>query len=372
MSTGPALSLSTLAVVAGRPARAPGAPLNVALNFASTYVAGGRIGYGRHGNVTWSAFEEALGALEGGTAVAFASGIAAVAAALEGVPMGGTVIAPLGSYSGTLALLDRWLAGGRLREVRLVDVADTAAVLRALPGATLLWLETPTNPLLAVADLAALTAAARDAGVTSVVDATFATPLLLRGLDQGADVVVHSGTKYLAGHSDALIGAVVSRDEETVARVLDHRTAYGAVPGTAEAWLALRGMRTLHVRIERSQQNAMVLAGRLASHRAISRVRYPGLAQDPGHERATRTLRGFGSVVGIELHGGAEASEAAVARCALWTHATSLGGVESTLERRRRWVSESSAVPESLLRLSVGIEDVEDLWADLVQALDAL
>ncbi len=379
MNNGPAsdrslsdVSLSTLAVVAGRPSREPGAPLTVGMSFSSTYVADGDIGYGRHGNVTWAAFEEALGALEGGTAVAFASGIAAVAAALEDVATGGVVIAALGSYSGTLTLLDRWRASGRLRDVRLVDIADTAAVIDALPGASLVWLESPTNPLLAIADIPTITAAARAAGVRCAVDATFATPLLLRGLDQGADVVVHSGTKYLAGHSDALIGALVSRDPDTVARAVAHRTAYGAIPGTAEAWLALRGMRTLHLRLERSQHNAMVLAERLAAHRAVSRVRYPGLAQDPGHARAAQLLRGFGSIVAIEMHGGVAASDALVAGCALWTHATSLGGVESTLERRRRWASESAAVPESLLRLSVGIEDVDDLWADLVQALDAI
>ncbi|NHC13518.1 trans-sulfuration enzyme family protein [Motilibacter deserti] len=364
-------SPATIAVSAGRPPHEPDEPLNVPMSFASTYVQGGGAVYGRFTNPTWEALEDAVGQLEGGIAVAYGSGLAAVSAALDPVPVGGTVVAPLGSYSGTLAMLRTMQARGRVGEVRLVDPADTAAVTAALPGADLLWIESPTNPLLAVADLPAVVAAARAAGVTTVADATFTTPLVLRPLDIGFDVVVHSGTKYFSGHSDALLGVLVSRDEARVDAARAVRTTYGAVPGTAEAWLVLRGLRTLHLRVERGQANAAELAVRLEGHPALDRVRYPGLASDPGHKRAAEQMQGFGSIVCIDVRGGAAAAERLVAACELWTPATSLGGVESTLERRRRHSGESLDVPEGLVRLSVGVEDVEDLWADLSAALEA-
>jgi cystathionine gamma-synthase len=365
------LSPATLAVTAGRPPREPGAPLNVPPTFVSTYVQGGDLVYGRFGNPTWAALEEALGALEGGAATVFASGIAAVSAVLEEVPVGGTVVAPTGSYSGSLALLQRLRGSGRLGAVRLVDPADTTAVTAAVQGADLLWVETPTNPLMAVADLPAVVAAGRAAGALVAVDATFLTPLVLRPLDLGADVVVHSATKYLAGHSDALLGVVTTARADLLDRVRATRGALGAVPGVMEAWLVLRGLRTLHLRLERAQANALELAQRLRGSDRVARVRYPGLPDDPGHARAAATMRGFGAIVCLDVRGTAETAEAIVGACRLWTPATSLGGVESTLERRRRHPAESPDVPESLLRLSVGVEDVEDLWADLEQALKA-
>jgi cystathionine gamma-synthase len=255
--------------------------------------------------------------------------------------------------------------------IRRVDIADTDATVAALDGATILWTESPTNPTLAVADLPALFTAARERGVTTCADNTFATPLNQRPLDLGADVVVHSLTKFLAGHADVVLGAAITRDEATYQRLLEHRTYHGGIPGPAEAWLALRGIRTLHLRMERSQHNAAVLASRLSAHPAAERVRYPGLADDPGHERARVQMRGFGAVIAIEVRGGLAAADAVCSATQLWVPATSLGGVESTLERRRRWPQESSAVPESLIRLSVGIEDVEDLWDDLAEALTA-
>jgi cystathionine gamma-synthase len=252
-------------------------------------------------------------------------------------------------------------------------VADTDAVRAALAtGAHLLWLETPTNPLLEVADLPALVAAGHAAGAIVAVDNTFSTPLLQTPLAHGADVVVHSVTKYLAGHSDVLLGAAVTRDPELREQLHRHRTTRGGIPGAAEAWLALRGLRTLHLRVERAGANAAELARRLEGHPAVARVRHPSLAGDPGHDRAVAQMHGFGAIVAIELAGGPEAAEQVAAGVRLWVHATSLGGVESTLERRRRHPSEPAGVPESLVRLSVGVEDVEDLWADLERALSGL
>jgi cystathionine gamma-synthase len=340
----------------------------VPLVAASTWHAGGPVGYGRYGNPSWTALEDAVGELEGGRAVAFASGMAAVTSLLDSVPLGGAVVAPKHAYSGSLGLLADLVEAGRIT-TRLVDVADTAAVVAACDGAALVWLESPSNPQLEVADLRACCAAAREAGALAVVDSTFATPLLQRGLSVGAHAVVHSAKKYLAGHSDALLGLVVCAADGPYDAVLAHRSSRGAVPGALESFLTLRGLRTLHLRVERAQLNAGELARRLSAHPGVARVRYPGLPDDPGHQRASEQMDGYGGIVSIEVLGGAEAADAVVARCELWVHATSLGGVESSLERRRRWPAESADVSESLIRLSVGVEDVDDLWDDLEQAL---
>lgn len=321
---------------------------------SSTFAAGGERGYGRYGNPTWDAFEQAVGSLDGGTCVSFASGMAAVSAAvtalLSGQPADLGVVVPTDGYHAAVDLIER--LG---RPVRSVSMADTEAVVAALPGAGLLWVESPTNPLLEVADVGALAEAAQRHGVPVAVDATAATPLRLRPLDHGADVVVHAATKYLAGHSDLLMGAVCTRCGELAERLRSHRTTHGAIPGAFESWLALRGLRTLPVRLDRAEETASELARRLASHRSVSRVRYPGM----------------GALVSIEVPGGAAGAEAVVAATNLWVPATSFGGVESLLERRRRWPTERPAVPESLIRLSVGLEDVDDLWADLDAALEA-
>jgi cystathionine gamma-synthase len=341
------MDLGTIAVAGGRPG-APGDPLNVPVTFASVYRAEGAVAYGRENNPTWTAFEDVVGALEGGRALSFASGIAAISAVLEELPVGATVVAPRDAYLGTRGYLADAGARGRLR-TRLVDIADTAATLAACDGADLLWIETPTNPLLAVADLPALCAGA---GIAVAVDNTFATPLIQRPLTHGADIVVHSATKYLAGHSDVLLGAVVVRDPVRYEALAERRTLLGAVPGPMEAYLALRGVRTLHLRMERAQANAGELARRLEGHPAVARVRYPG----------------FGAMVSVELAGGQAAADALCAAVTLLAPATSLGGVESTLERRNRWPGEEH-VPAGLVRISVGCEHVEDLWADLAQAL---
>ncbi|MGT2463374.1 trans-sulfuration enzyme family protein [Sinomonas atrocyanea] len=371
-----ALAPETLAVAAGRPQRGTDSPVNPEIVLSSTFVGLGGVGegargYARFSNPTWEPFEDAVGKLEGSPlpALLFSSGMGAVAAALSLVPVGGVVVAPRHSYSGTLGLAQLKAERGELTLLE-VDIEDTGATVAALDGADVLWVESPTNPMMEVADLPALVAAAHASGVLVVVDNTFSTPLGQKPLGVGADVVVHSATKYLAGHSDVLLGVTVTADEQLRARLHQHRTLHGAIAGPVEAWLGLRGLRTLALRVERSQATAGELARRLDAHPAVSRVRYPGLTSDPGHERAAAQLAGFGSVISIELDG-ADAADAFVGRVALWLPATSLGGVESTIERRRRHLAEPHTVPDGLVRLSVGIENVEDLWDDLRQALDS-
>ncbi len=349
----PPWSPATLAVTAGRPDHAPDAPLNTPVTLASTYVAGGDVEYGRYGNPSWTAFEEALGALEKGRCLAFASGLAAVATIVELVGQDAVVVAPRHAYNGTVMQLADLEARGRVK-VRLVDVTDTDAVVAACEDAALVWMESPTNPALEVVDLARVIPAAHEAGAHVIVDNTFATPLLQQPLELGADMVVHSATKYIAGHSDVLMGAVATRSDELYDVLKKRRDLIGNAPGPFEAWLALRGLRTLHVRLERAQSNAAELATRLEAHPAVAAVSYPG----------------FGGIVTFVAARGPLAADLVTHSTRLWVHATSLGGVESTFERRRRWRTEASTIPEALVRCSVGIEDVDDLWRDLSQALD--
>ena len=365
----------TVVVAAGRPPHAVDQPVNPPIVLSSTFHSLGAPGagekvYGRFTNPTWDPLEETIATLEGCElpALAYASGMAAVAAALSLLPAGGTIVIPAHAYNGSLSLVAE-LQGTLGLEVRHVDLADTEAAVAAFAGADMAWLESPTNPMLEVADLPVLLAAARAAGVLSVVDNTFSTPLRQRPLAQGADVVVHSATKYMGGHSDVVLGAVVTGNPELRTRLHTMRTLHGAIPGPFEAWLTLRGIRTMALRLDRAEANAMELAVRLSSHPAVSKVRYPGLPTDPGHERAAAQLDGFGAILCIEVEGGAAAADAMLARLELWTPATSLGGVESLAERRRRHQGEPDTVPENLVRLSVGIENIEDLHADLVAAL---
>jgi len=348
------LSLATVAVTAGRPARVADGPLNGPIVMASTYHAGGDVGYGRYGNETWHMFEAALGALEGGFATCFASGMAAIGAALDLVPDGGTVVTQSEVYYGTLALLRKHEEAKRLT-VRLADLTDATTIGAAVAGADLVWVESPTNPMLRHVDLAVVCAAARLAGALTVVDNTFATPILQHPLEVGADVVVHSATKFLSGHADVVLGAAVTGDGALSERVVAHRSTAGAIPGTLEAWLALRGLRTLQLRVDRAQATARELASRLHEHPAVDAVHYPG----------------FGALLSFEVRGGADVAQSVAEATMLWVHATSLGGIESSLERRRRWPGENVDVPENLLRASVGVEDVEDLWLDLCAALPA-
>jgi cystathionine gamma-synthase len=352
------LHVDSVVVASGRPGRAPGASVNVPVELTSTYAADGPVNYARVGNPTWNAFESALGELEGGRALVHASGMGAISAALSLVAPGATVVAPDQTYNGTGDLLLAFeRAGGTV--VRL-HASDTTGFVAALDGADLLWLESPTNPLMDVIDLEPVLARSRELGVTSVVDNTLPTPLLSRPLGLGADVVVHSVTKYLSGHSDVVLGATVVADTERGRglgeQLQRHRTLHGAIAGPLEVYLALRGLRTLAVRFQRACANAAVLAERLSGHPAVGRVRYPG----------------SGAMLAVEVAGDEAAAERLCAATRLWLHSTSLGGVESQLERRRRHPSESPSVPVNLVRLSVGIEHVEDLWSDLEQALDAV
>jgi cystathionine gamma-synthase len=265
------------------------------------------------------------------------------------------VVAPRHAYNGTVMQLADLEARGRLT-ARLVDITDTDAVVKACDDAALVWLESPTNPALEIADIETIAAAAHAVGAYVVVDNTFATPLRQLPLTRGADLVVHSATKYLSGHADAVLGALVTTDDQLYDVLKGRRDLVGAIPGTLESWLALRGLRTLHLRVDRAESNATELARRLGRHPAVAEVRYPG----------------FGGIVSMVVAGGADAADLVTRSTSLWVHATSLGGVESTLERRRRWRTEPATIPEGLVRLSVGIEDVEDLWADLASALAAV
>ena len=363
------LRRSTLAVTAGRGDRAAGEPLNVPPVFASAYRAGAERTYARDGNPTWEAFERALGALEGGTAVAFPSGMAAVAAVVADIERGARVVVADSAYVEVReALAEREAEGGL--SVSTVDATDTDAAMRALAGTDLLWLDTLSNPGLEVPEIDRLTAAAHAHGTTVVVDATLATPILQRPLELGADLVLHSATKHIGGHSDLLLGAAVAADPLRAERLRAIRTRVGAAPGTLDAWLALRGLRTLPLRIERGQRTAGLLAERLATHPAVTSVRYPGLAADPAHATASRLLDGFGTVISFEVEGGAAGADAVCRALRVITHATSLGGVETVIERHGNWHAEPG-IAAGLLRLSVGCEHPDDLWADLESALAA-
>jgi cystathionine gamma-synthase len=367
----PAWTADTVAVQAGRPARLPGAPMNAPIILSSTYVHDAKLEYGRDGNTSWGALEAALGVLDGGQAVTFASGLAAVTAIADLVPAGGTVVLPSVAYFGVRNIFERMQAAGRLT-VRMVAADDTAAVLDAAEGADLVWMESIANPLIVVADVAAITAGARERGAISVVDATFATPLRQRPIDLGADIVLHSATKLIAGHSDVLLGAAVCRDPAHAATLATYRHDHGSIPGAFDAFLALRGLRTLAVRLDRAEASAAELARRLAAHPHVARVNYPGLPSDPQHERATRVLpNGPGSMLSFEVAGTVDQTEAFLAGLRLLTHATSLGGVESLIERRARYAGDALIVGQTLCRLSVGIENVEDLWVDIDGALRA-
>jgi cystathionine gamma-synthase len=362
----------SIAVAAGRPPRTGGAPLNTPIVLAAPLHHGAEAIYTRHdGSDTVRSFEAAVGALDGGHAVAFASGMAAVSAITEGLPAGAVAVAPSAAYSGTLWSFGEQQRLGRMT-LREVDLTDAAGVIAALDGADLLWLETVTNPLMGVVDVPRLVAAARERGVTTVVDSTFQTPLTFRPLEHGADITLHSATKYLGGHSDLLMGVLVTAAEQRAGELRERRALTGAIPGALECYLALRGVRTLAVRFERAQANAADLAGRLQQHPRVTRVRYPGLADDPGHALAAQQFDGSGAMLAFEIDGAAADAERLCDALRLITHATSLGGVESLIERRARHTMDAEhGTPPTLLRFSVGIEHVEDLWADLEQALRA-
>ena len=361
------LSINSWVVSAGRDRR-PGAPLNVPPYPASNFVLGGSRAYSRDDATPgWEALEEIVGGLEGGSAVSFTSGMAGIAAVFDQLPSGSIVAIPDDCYQGVASLAQIGERRGRWT-VHRIRISDTARWIEISAVADLIWLESPSNPLLAVADLDRICAGARKPGSILAVDNTFATPLNQRPLAFGADVAVQSATKFIGGHSDLLCGVVTVRDQTLLTALRQARELSGATPGTLEVFLAVRGARTLAVRLERAQSNATELAERLARHPKVSLTRYPGLASHPTHEAARRQLKGFGSIISFDVAGDASTAERVCARVELIQHATSLGAVESTIERRAS-IPGQEHLPPALLRLSVGIEAVEDLWLDLDAAL---
>lgn len=386
----------TLVVSAGRPAHEHDAPVNTPIVMSSTYRGAVPVDtlnhkvYARFDNPSWNGLEEVIAELEGAElpGLLFASGMAAVAAVEDLVPVGSAILIPKHAYMASISLAKKLERRG-ITEVIRIDLDDTQGVIDAMTAAAeargltaqnvdyaapkvLLWLESPTNPMLEVADMPALIGAAARLGVVTAVDNTFSTPLLQRPLEMGADIVVHSATKFIAGHSDVVLGLTATSRPEIRAAMLEHRTLNGSIAGPFEAFLGLRGVRTLALRMQKSVENAQELAERLTQHPAIAEVRYPGLPSDRYHERAKAQLDGFGAVLCVVLKADAAQTEEVLNRLHLWTPATSLGGVESLIERRRRHGSEPVSIPESLLRLSAGIENVDDLYRDLDQALALL
>lgn len=364
------LATESKVVAAGRPAKQPDGALNPPIALNSTFHEGGPVGYGRYGNETWSALEEAISVLEGGKTLLFSSGMAAISAVFSLLPEGAVIVAANNGYQGTTTLLKKLHESEKLK-VRFVNLANTDECLAAIPGAQMLYLESPLNPLLEVVDLPKIIAAGKSAGCGVAVDNTLATPLLQNPLALGADISMHSVTKYLSGHSDLILGSLSTNDQALYGRLEQSRRYGGAIAGPFEAWIALRGLRTFALRMQRSQENAMELATRLSKDSRISKVRYPGLATDSYHSLAKSFMKGFGAMISFDVNASVEQVDLMCNSSKLITNATSLGGVESIWERRRRWATESATVPENLIRFSVGIENVDDLWADIQQALTA-
>lgn len=311
--------------------------------------------------------DEIVGLLEGGQCLAFASGMASIAAVFDQLHAGSHIALPADCYQGVAQLAESGRRRG-LWSVSRLAVDDTHGWIRAAASADLLWLESPSNPLLIVADLRAICSAARKPAALLAVDNTFATSLHQRPLDLGADLSFQSATKFIGGHSDLLAGLVTVTRPELLAALRRSRELIGATLGALESFLAVRGARTLSLRLERAQSNAMILAERLSAHPAVACTRYPGLATHPTHAIARDQLKGYGTIISFDVRGDAAAADSVCLGLRLIQHATSLGAVESTIERRAG-IAGQGHLPPSLLRLSVGIENVEDPWADLDAAL---
>ncbi|RII20931.1 Cystathionine gamma-synthase [Streptomyces sp. YIM 130001] len=378
----PTNSFETLAIHAGNTADPQTGAVVPPIYQVSTYkqdgVGGLRGGYeySRSANPTRTALEENLAALEGGRrGLAFASGLAAEDCLLRTLlEPGDHVVIPNDAYGGTFRLFAKVVSRWGV-EFTVADTSDPAAVRAAVTDRTkAIWVETPSNPLLGITDIAAVAAVARSAGARLVVDNTFASPYLQRPLALGADVVVHSTTKYMGGHSDVVGGALVVNDPDLADELVFHQNAMGAVAGPFDAWLVLRGIKTLAVRMDRHSENAARIAEMLGGHARVTRVLYPGLSGHPGHETAAKQMRSFGGMLSFQVAGGEEAAVEVCNRAQLFTLGESLGGVESLIEHPGRMTHASAAgsaleVPADLVRLSVGIESVDDLLTDLRQAL---
>lgn len=359
-------SEETIVVQAGRPERVPTAPMNTPITLSSTYIHPAPIGYARDGNEGWAALEIALGELDGGHAISFASGLAAASAIAELIPAGGALVLPRASYYGVKNIFDILSKRGQV-ELRLVDGGNTEEVIANIPGAAMVWMESIANPTLVVSDIPAIAAAAKTHNVISVADATFATPMRQRPIALGADIVLHSATKAIGGHLDLLLGIVVCKSKEHAAVIDAYRHDRGATPGSLEAYLALRGLRTLSIRIDKSEESALELAKRLKAHPKVKKVYYPGLEGDSQYVIAKKVLpKGCGSMVSFEIDAEPTKVDEMLSNLKLIAHTTSLGGVASSIERRTRWPAEEAVgVPMTLCRFSVGIENVEDIWNDL-------
>lgn len=355
-------------LVSGARTRTPGEPLNVPPVFATNFYLPDERNYSRgDATPTIETLEELIGTVEGGRAIAFSSGMAAVAAVLQGMPVGSTLAVPHDPYHGVKGLVTEGEAQGRWDVLRL-DLADTDAWVAAARQADLLWLESPANPLITVADLPTICAAARKPGCRVAVDSTFATPLVQLPLTMGADIVMHSATKFIGGHSDLLCGLLITADHSLYEDLHERRRISGGSAGAMEAFLAVRGARTLALRMEKSMETAGELARRLEEHPEVARVMYPGLESHPTHSHAASFMNGYGAMLSFETTGTGERATALCETVRLINHATSLGGVESTMERRSV-IPGQETIPETLIRFSTGCEDVEDIWADLDRAL---
>ena len=374
------MRLETLAIHAGgesdRETGAMTPPIHLATTFkhgpAAERIAGYE--YQREGNPTNDRLREAIAALEGGeAALTFASGMAAVTTLLETLPSGAVIVIPDDCYAGVRILATEFLHERGII-VHRVDMADLAAVRAACAnGVALLWVETPSNPLMKLSDITALATLAHEHGALLVCDNTFASPVLQQPLALGADIVMHSTTKYFGGHSDVLGGALAfKREDEFFAKVAHRLHITGAVLAPFSAWLTLRGFRSLPARMALHCSNARRIAEFLAAHPQVERVNYPGLVSHPGHELATRQMRDFGGMLSVQLSGGREAALAMAGKLRLFTNATSLGGCESLVEHRASTEGPHTTTPQNLLRMSVGLEHVDDLMADLAQALEGL
>jgi cystathionine gamma-synthase len=371
------MRIETLAVHAGAHIDAATGAVTPPIHLSTTFeraedgtFPGGYI-YTRSGNPTRQALETALATLEGGAAAAaFASGSAATAAIFQTLDPGSHVVAPDDAYYGTPVMLrDQFARWGVT--TTFVDMTDPGAVKRALtPSTRLLWIETPSNPRLHVTDITAMVALAKTIGARTVVDNTWATPLLQRPLELGVDMVMHSTTKYLSGHSDVLGGVVIARQADAVfGRVRTIQGTLGAVPSPFDCWLVLRGMRSLAHRMRGHVESAQAVAAFLAAHPAVARVYYPGLESDPGCDVARRQMRSPGAMLSFDVRGGRAEAFALVGRLKLVTRATSLGGPETLIEHRASVEGEHTRAPESLLRVSIGLEHPDDLIEDFAQAL---
>ena len=371
------LRIESLAVHAGaEPDAATGAvapPLHLSTTFrrgpAGERVAG--FEYARESNPTQSRLEAALAALEGGAAaLAFASGMAAADALLSSLPSGSHVLIPQDVYHGVRVLAGDFLARLGIR-AQAIDVTNPAAVAAALTPATCcIWLETPSNPLLHITDIAAIAEIAHRAAAIVAVDSTFATPCLQQPLGLGADVVMHSTTKYFGGHSDVMGGALVFARRDALHDAVEHtRHIRGAVMAPFNAWLTLRGLRSLPARMAWHCRNARAVAEFLAAHPRVDAVHWPGLPSHPNHAVAARQMRDFGGMLSVQIRGGRDAALAVAGKVQMFTNATSLGGCESLIEHRASVEGANPVSPQNLLRLSVGLEHADDLIADLAQAL---